>query len=40
MLQDPAYLAVRHGGRLIDGLSVLLRDNRWPAGVATPTSAR
>ena len=30
MLQDPAYLAVRHEGRLIDGLSVLLRDNRWP----------
>ncbi len=29
MLQDPAYLAVRHGGRLIDGLSVLLRENRW-----------
>ena len=29
MLQDPAYLAVRHGGELIDGLSVLLRDNRW-----------
>jgi len=32
MLQDPAYLAVRHGGQIIDGLSVLLRDNRWPAG--------
>ena len=32
MLQDPAYLAVRHGGRLIDGLSVLLRENRWRDG--------
>jgi siderophore synthetase component len=32
MLQDPAYLAVRHGGELIDGLSVLLRDNRWRSG--------
>jgi siderophore synthetase component len=32
MLQDPAYLAVRHGGQIIDGLSVLLRDNRWLAG--------
>ncbi|MDP1850583.1 MAG: IucA/IucC family C-terminal-domain containing protein, partial [Solirubrobacteraceae bacterium] len=29
MLQDPAYLAVRHGGELIDGLSVLLREHRW-----------
>lgn len=32
MLQDPAYLTVRHGGEIVDGLSVLLRDNRWPAG--------
>jgi siderophore synthetase component len=32
MLQDPAYLAVRHEGRIVDGLSVLLRDNRWRAG--------
>ena len=39
MLQDPAYLAVRHGGQLVDGLSVLLRDNRWPAGTATDVSA-
>jgi siderophore synthetase component len=29
LLQDPAYLAVRHGGQLINGLSVVLRDNRW-----------
>ncbi len=32
MLQDPAYLTVRHGGQVIDGLSVLLRDNRWKGG--------
>lgn len=43
MLQDPAYLAVRHGGELIDGLSVLLRDNRWrgegaPADVSAITT--
>ena len=38
ILHDPAYLAVRHGGS-IDGFSVLLRENRWPAG-ARPTSAR
>jgi siderophore synthetase component len=31
MLQDPAYLAVRHGGQVIEGLSVILRDNRWRA---------
>ena len=36
MLQDPAYLAVRHGGELIDGLSVLLRDNRWRSGAGAP----
>ncbi|MDP2711680.1 MAG: IucA/IucC family protein [Solirubrobacteraceae bacterium] len=39
MLQDPAYLAVRHGGELIDGLSVLLRDNRWPAASRADVSA-
>jgi siderophore synthetase component len=39
MLQDPAYLAVRHDGRLVDGLSVLLRDNRWPAGSQADVSA-
>ncbi|MEA2129811.1 MAG: hypothetical protein QOJ85_2702 [Solirubrobacteraceae bacterium] len=32
ILQDPAYLAVRHGGQVIAGLSVILRDNRWRAG--------
>ena len=35
MLQDPAYLAVRHGGELIDGLSVLLRENRWLGDAAS-----
>jgi siderophore synthetase component len=39
MLQDPAYLAVRHGGETIDGLSVILRDNRWPAGAHGDVSA-
>ena len=39
MLQDPAYLAVRHGGELIDGLSVLLRDNRWRGGTPANVSA-
>jgi siderophore synthetase component len=39
MLQDPAYLAVRHGGELIDGLSVLLRDNRWRGPSAVDVSA-
>ena len=39
MLQDPAYLAVRHGGELIDGLSVLLRDNRWRSGSPDDVSA-
>jgi siderophore synthetase component len=32
LLEDPAYLAVRHGGQIIEGLSVILRDNRWRAG--------
>lgn len=31
LLQDPAHLAVRHGGQVIEGLSVILRDNRWQA---------
>jgi siderophore synthetase component len=39
MVQDPAYLAVRHGGELIDGLSVLLRDNRWRDGSPGDVSA-
>ena len=36
MLQDPAYLTVRHGGEVIDGLSVLLRDHRWRSGAGAP----
>jgi siderophore synthetase component len=39
LLQDPAYLAVRHGGELVDGLSVLLRDNRWRAGARTDATS-
>jgi siderophore synthetase component len=29
LLSDPAYLAVRHDGALVEGLSVQLRENRW-----------
>ncbi|MGE3620510.1 MAG: IucA/IucC family siderophore biosynthesis protein [Acidimicrobiia bacterium] len=37
MVQDPAYLAVADptdpaGRALVDGLSVLFRENRWPGG--------
>lgn len=32
VVHDPAYLAVRHDGALIDGLSVLFREHRWRAG--------
>lgn len=40
MLQDPAYLAVRvPGGGLVDELSVLLRENRWPGAATTDVSA-
>jgi siderophore synthetase component len=39
MLQDPAYLTVRHGGQVIDGLSVVLRDNRWTTGAHPDVSA-
>ncbi|MEA2149455.1 MAG: hypothetical protein QOD69_1285 [Solirubrobacteraceae bacterium] len=39
LLQDPAYLAVRHGGQLINGLSVILRDNRWGSDPAADVSA-
>jgi len=38
-LQDPAYLAVRHNDVEIDGLSVLLRENRWPADSGADVSA-
>jgi siderophore synthetase component len=39
MLQDPAYLAVRHDGEIVDGLSVLLRENRWPRSSQADVSA-
>ena len=39
MLQDPAYLTVRHDGKVVDGLSVLLRENRWPAGAQADVSS-
>ncbi len=29
LLTEPAQLAVRHGGELINGFSVLFRENRW-----------
>jgi siderophore synthetase component len=32
LLSDPAYLAVRHNGALVEGLSVQLRENRWRSG--------
>ena len=31
-VDDPAYLTVVFAGRVVDGFSVLLRQNRWPAG--------
>ena len=39
LLQEPAYLSVRHGGQVIDGLSVVLRDNRWTAGAHADVSS-
>lgn len=39
VVHDPAYLAVRHDGRLIDGLSVLLRENRWTTSAGLDASA-
>ncbi len=39
VVHDPAYLAVRHDGRLIDGLSVLLRQNRWTADAGLDAAA-
>jgi spermidine-citrate ligase len=29
-IHDPAYLTVVHHGRVVDGFSVLLRENPWP----------
>jgi siderophore synthetase component len=39
LLQEPAYLAVRHGGEIINGLSVILRENRWRGGAGEDASA-
>lgn len=39
VVHDPAYLAVRHGDGLIDGLSVLLREHRWPAAAGIDAAA-
>jgi spermidine-citrate ligase len=38
-LHDPAFLSVVDGDGPIDGLSVLLRENRWPAGSGRDASA-
>jgi siderophore synthetase component len=35
-VHDPAYLTVVHDGRVVDGFSVLLRDNRWPTAEGVP----
>lgn len=39
VVHDPAYLAVRHEGGLIDGLSVLFREHRWRAGSGLDAAA-
>jgi spermidine-citrate ligase len=39
LLSDPAYLAVRHDGTLVEGLSVQLRENRWRSGSDADVSA-
>jgi siderophore synthetase component len=39
LLAEPAYLAVRHGGEVINGLSVILRDNPWRGGEGEDASA-
>lgn len=39
LLSDPAYLAVRHNGVLVEGLSVQLRENRWRSGSDADVSA-
>lgn len=39
ILRDPAYLAVHVDGVPVEGLSVVLRENRWPAGSAADVSA-
>ncbi|WP_320670864.1 IucA/IucC family protein [Patulibacter defluvii] len=39
VVHDPAYLTIRDGDGLIDGLSVLLRENRWPVGCGIDAAA-
>ncbi|MEA2131671.1 MAG: hypothetical protein QOJ85_4562, partial [Solirubrobacteraceae bacterium] len=39
LLSDPAYLAVRHNGAPVEGLSVQLRENRWRGGSDADVSA-
>jgi len=39
VLPAPAYLAVRHGGALVEGLSVQLRENRWRSASDADVSA-
>lgn len=39
LLQDPAYLSVRHGGQVVNGLSVVLRENCWGADAAADVSS-
>ncbi|MDQ3677257.1 MAG: hypothetical protein M3401_10720 [Actinomycetota bacterium] len=39
LVTEPAYLAVRHGGELINGFSVLLRENRWTQDTGADVSA-
>ena len=38
-VDDPAYLTVEVDGRVLDGFSVLLRQNRWPAGSTADVTA-
>jgi siderophore synthetase component/RimJ/RimL family protein N-acetyltransferase len=39
LIQDPAYLTITRGGQVIDGFSVLLRENRWTADGPRDVSA-
>jgi siderophore synthetase component len=39
LLSDPAYLAVRHNGAFVEGLSVQLRENRWRSDSEADVSA-
>jgi siderophore synthetase component len=38
-VHDPAYLTVVHDGQVVDGFSVLLRENRWPSGCGINATA-